>query len=134
MPKGWLALAAAGALVGGIAMFASAGVAADAAPAPSDVREDVWVVIEAKCLRCHNPRQKRGKLDMSSLAAMLAGGESGPALVVGNAGKSLMIDLIDFDEMPPRKEKPRVTKAELAQLRAWIDGGAAGRTAERGGN
>jgi hypothetical protein len=101
--------------------------AEDPTSGPEDIRADVWTIIESKCLRCHNARRKQGRLDMSTRAAMLAGGDSGPALVVGKAEKSLLIDLIDFDEMPPRKEKPRVTKSELEILRAWIDAGAPGR-------
>jgi hypothetical protein len=105
--------------------------AEDPPPGPEDVRADVWKIIEGKCLRCHNVRQKRGRLDMSSRAAMLAGGESGPALVVGKAEKSLMIDLIDFDEMPPRKEKPRVTKSQMELLRSWINAGAPSREPQK---
>lgn len=96
-------------------------------PSAAELRKEVWTVLETKCLRCHNRREKKGKLDMSTRAGLLKGGESGPALVVGDAEKSLMIELIDFDEMPPRKEKPRVTKAELDKLRAWIHSGAADR-------
>lgn len=101
--------------------------AADPPAAPKDVRADVWRIIEGKCLRCHNDRKKEGKLNMSSRAAMLAGGVSGPALVVGDAEKSLMIELVDFDEMPPRKEQPRVTRSEFKLLRDWVNAGAPGR-------
>jgi hypothetical protein len=111
----------------GIAATPVAVAAAESAPGPEDVRADVWAIVEAKCLRCHNARQKQGRLDMSTRAAMLAGGVSGPAFVVDKAEKSLMIDLIDFDEMPPRKQKPRVTKAEFELLRAWVNSGAPGR-------
>lgn len=62
---------------------------------------------------------------MSSRATMLKGGHSGAAFVPGNADKSLMIELIEFDEMPPRKQKEnRVTADELKKLRAWIASGA----------
>jgi hypothetical protein len=62
---------------------------------------------------------------------MLTGGASGPAFVVGKADKSLMIDLVDFDEMPPRKEKLRVTKPEFELLRDWVNSGAPGRPPEK---
>ena len=98
---------------------------------PADVRADVWRIVEKKCLRCHNNRDTGGQLDMSSRASMLQGGASGPALVLGKADKSLMIDLVDFDEMPPRKEQPRVEKDELKLLREWINAGAPGREPEK---
>ncbi|MSU44332.1 MAG: hypothetical protein EXS22_09925, partial [Pedosphaera sp.] len=56
-----------------------------------------------------------------SLDSMLTGGESGPAFKPGNAEKSLLIELIHFNEMPPKKETPRVTKEELELLRKWIN-------------
>ncbi len=100
--------------------------AADPEPAIQvDFRSDVWPIIKEKCLECHNPKKRQGSLDMSSLAAMLKGGDSGAALVPGNVEKSLMIELIEFDEMPPRKQKQgRVTKVELEKLSAWIAAGA----------
>jgi hypothetical protein len=123
-----LAAAAGVLLLGALALSPAGAAAGDDPPAgPADVRADVWRIVEKKCLRCHNNRDKGGQLDMSSRASMLEGGASGPALVVGEADKSLMIDLVDFDEMPPRKEQPRVEKDELKLLREWINAGAPGR-------
>ena len=90
----------------------------DAVP---DFKRDVLPILETKCLRCHGVKKRDGKLDMRSLDSMLAGGESGPAIKRGNAEKSLLIELIHFNEMPPKKETLRVTKEELALLRKWID-------------
>jgi len=87
-------------------------------------RADIYPVLKAKCLRCHNSRKKDGALDMSSLKAMLNGGNSGPPIIPGNAKKSLMVDIIFFGEMPPKKVQPRMTNEELKLLEAWIDAGA----------
>ena len=46
---------------------------------------------------------------------------TGPAFQKGNARKSLLIELIHYKEMPPKKESPRVTAEELDLLRRWID-------------
>lgn len=89
-----------------------------------DYEKQIKPVVERKCLRCHNPKKKEGKLDMSTRAAMLKGGSSGPAFVPGDTEKSLMLELIEFEEMPPKKETPRVTKQELETLTAWIAAGA----------
>lgn len=114
------------AAVAGTGFTVGSGRAADAEPVPQvDFRGDVWPTIKEKCLGCHNPQKRQGALDMSSRTAMLEGGHSGAALVPGNVEKSLMIELIEFDEMPPRKQKKqRVTEAELKKLRAWIAAGA----------
>lgn len=91
-----------------------------------DFHRKVWPILKAKCLECHHAKDRQGALDLSSRAAMLKGGNSGAALVPGEPHNSLLIELIEFDEMPPRKSKiPRVSKAELDLLRRWIASGAA---------
>jgi cytochrome c len=94
--------------------------AGDAEPPKVDFRRDIRPILEAKCYRCHGGTKKEGDLDMTSREGLLKGGNSGPALVPGNVEKSLMVELIEFEEMPPRKEKQPVTKEEFAKLAAWI--------------
>lgn len=89
---------------------------------PPDFNAAILPILQAKCIRCHGEKRKAGKLDMRTIQAMLAGGESGPAFKPGDAGKSLLVELIHFNEMPPKKEQPRVTKEELELLRGWING------------
>ena len=91
---------------------------------PADVPEfqrDIMPIFEAKCIRCHGAKRRGGKLDMRTMDAMLSGGETGPAFQKGNSRKSLLIELIHYNEMPPKKATPKVTKAELDLLRRWID-------------
>ena len=88
---------------------------------PPDFKTKVMPVLEAKCIRCHGAKRRGGKLDMQTVEAMLAGGVSGPAIKPGNATKSLLIELIHYNEMPPKKEEPRVSKEELELLRVWIN-------------
>jgi uncharacterized membrane protein len=85
-----------------------------------DFRRDIRPILEKKCFRCHDAKKKDGGLDMTSRAGLLQGGSSGAAIVPGNVEKSLMMELIEFEEMPPRKEKQPVTKEEFAKLAAWI--------------
>ena len=95
---------------------------ADDKPASApDFQKDVLPIFEEKCLRCHGTKRRGGKLDMRTLEAMLEGGDTGPAIKPGNAKKSLLIELIHYKEMPPKKEKNFVTPAELELLRRWID-------------
>lgn len=98
------------------------GTGADGRPAPApDFKRDVLPIFEAKCLHCHGAKRRDGKLDMRTLESLLAGGVSGPAIKPGNAPKSLVIELIHYQEMPPKKEPARVTPAELDRLRSWIN-------------
>ena len=86
-----------------------------------DFQRDVVPIFEARCLHCHGAKRRDGKLDMRSVDSLLAGGVSGPAIKPGNAQKSLLIELLHYNEMPPKKERSRVTKAELELLRKWIN-------------
>jgi hypothetical protein len=95
--------------------------AEDKPEAAPDFKTDVLPIFEEKCLRCHGAKRRGGKLDMRTLEAMLDGGDTGPAIKPGNAKKSLLIELIHYKEMPPKKEKNFVTPAELELLRRWID-------------
>jgi len=99
---------------------AGAGESPDKPKAPDYVKQ-VKPLFAAKCIGCHGAKQGGGKLDMRTLSAMLTGGATGPAFVPGDAKKSLLIELIHYNEMPPKKKQPRVTRSELEMLRAWIN-------------
>jgi hypothetical protein len=94
-----------------------------APPPAADFKKDVLPILEAKCIACHGTK-KQGKLDLRTREAMLKGGSTGPAIEPGKPDKSLMVELIHFNEMPPKKSKMRVTADELKLLKAWIEAGA----------
>ena len=85
-------------------------------------------VFQARCVSCHGPQQQKGGLRLDSLATMVKGGESGPALVAGHSARSEMVRRIwlpqDHEEaMPPRGRRP-LTALEAELIRWWIDEGA----------
>ena len=82
---------------------------------------EIAPLLAAHCLECHNASDKKGGLDLTQQATTLVGGDSGPALVAGNADESLLWQRIRDDEMPPKKP---LAAAEKALLREWIAGGA----------
>jgi uncharacterized membrane protein len=108
-----------GLLLGGL--VADNAQANDKPGAAPDFQRDVLPIFEAKCFRCHGEKKKDAKLDMRTVDAMLKGGVTSPAIQPGNAQKSLLIELLHYNEMPPKKETPRVTKEELELLRKWIN-------------
>jgi predicted component of type VI protein secretion system len=91
--------------------------------------EHVRPVFQAKCALCHSPAKKRGGLDLSTVAALLKGGDSGPAVVAGSLEKSLLWESIDTDRMPPLGKK--VSEAEKKLIRDWILGARDGKLASR---
>src|SRR5436305_1345364 len=48
-------------------------------------------LLVAKCYKCHGGTTSKGGLRLDSLAGLVKGGDSGPALVPGDPEKSLLI-------------------------------------------
>jgi hypothetical protein len=87
--------------------------------------EQVRPVLVKRCYDCHGEDSVESKLRLDSLAGMLQGGTRGPAIVIGNPKKSLLISAInhsDLLQMPPKDKLPR---REIVVLTKWIRMGAA---------
>jgi hypothetical protein len=80
--------------------------------------------LEQRCLRCHNTQKSRGGLDLSTRAAMLKGGDNGPAIVLGAAEKSFLVAQISGPDPKMPKQGARLTSEEVASIKGWIDRGA----------
>ena len=78
-------------------------------------------LLARRCSSCHAGEELKGKLDLSTREKQLLGGESGPALVPGDAAKSLIWQRVAADEMPP---KHPLSDDEKALLKTWIEAGA----------
>jgi hypothetical protein len=84
-------------------------------------------VLAERCFACHSTaaKKKRGGLTLDARAAVLKGGDSGPAVQPGHPEKSLLIKAIRYGDpdlrMPP---KSRLPEAEVAALTAWVKLGA----------
>jgi hypothetical protein len=81
-------------------------------------------LLEERCVRCHNPRKSRGDLDLTGRGPILKGGDNGPAVVPGDAGKGLLIRLTSGPKPRMPKQGPPLTQEQLIDLRRWIDEGA----------
>jgi WD40 repeat protein len=78
------------------------------------------------CLECHSGKAAEGGLDLSNHKTLLGGGDHGPVLTPGQAEKSRIVRMLEGKTkpaMPPKKAK-QPTLAEVALIRAWVDGGA----------
>lgn len=87
--------------------------------------QKVRAILEQSCVRCHSPENKKGGLDLSTRETALKGGQTGPAIIAGKSGSSLVYLMSAHEEEPfmPQKE-PKLSAEALAALAAWIDGGA----------
>jgi hypothetical protein len=79
-------------------------------------------ILARRCLDCHSGGDPKGRLDLSTSASALRGGEGGLAIVAGKPDESLLWQRIDSNEMPP---KSPLSQSEKATLRDWIAAGAA---------
>lgn len=86
-----------------------------------DFDRQVAPLLAAKCLECHNSREPKAKLDLSTRKGAFAGGESGVVLVAGKPEASPLWDRIVADEMPP---KHPLKVEEKLLLKTWIEEGA----------
>jgi mono/diheme cytochrome c family protein len=92
----------------------------------SSFERDIRPILAARCLSCHGEKKQSGGLRLDAKALAMRGGLSGPAITPGKAEESLLYRRIasqnDDERMPPVGE--RLSHAELALLKAWIDAGA----------
>jgi len=87
---------------------------------------DVRPLLVKRCYECHGPDAKRleGGLLMTSRAALLEGGDTGPAIISGNAKGSLLIDAINYGELYEMPPKGKLPAEEIAVLTKWVEMGA----------
>ncbi len=87
-----------------------------------DFFRDVKPILEAKCGKCHGAETKKAKLDLSTEQTIIAGGKSGPVVVLGKPAESpLHRRIIDKkDPMPPADEAMQLTAEEIKTIEEWI--------------
>ncbi len=92
-----------------------------------DYARDVKPLLTARCVACHGALRQQSGLRLDTAAAMLVGGEQGPAIEPGHSEQSLLIGAVTGStgfRMPPDGEGEHLTDDEVARLRRWIDAGA----------
>ena len=88
--------------------------------ADEDFEKSVRPLLAERCLKCHGPLKQSGGLRLDSREALLKGGDTGPAVVVGKPDESLMLKAVAGKgelQMPP---KGKLTNGEIAKLRDWV--------------
>jgi mono/diheme cytochrome c family protein len=113
-------------------VLAAAGTAVPAAePQAADPRGlEIFVtrlreLLSHRCANCHGAASVESGFDMSTRESLLAGGESGPAVVPGDSNASLLYRLAARLQEPHMPEEgDALTADELKLLAEWIDHGA----------
>ncbi|MBX7206823.1 MAG: PSD1 and planctomycete cytochrome C domain-containing protein [Verrucomicrobiaceae bacterium] len=100
--------------------------AADMSPAQRSFFETkIRPVLVKQCYECHSQGAKKlgGKLLLDAPSEMIAGGESGPALIPGKPDESLIIKAVRYEdpEMPPKQRLPEQVVNDFVE---WVKMGA----------
>jgi hypothetical protein len=104
------------------ALCALAIVGSTALAAPPTFEHDIRPILKAYCLDCHGGGDTvEANLDLRLARFAVRGGDSGPAVVSGKGGESLLVTRLKSGEMPPGEKK--VPAEEIAKIAAWIDAG-----------
>ena len=75
---------------------------------PPQFEKDVRPILKAHCWHCHGEEEElKGGIDARLARLLIKGGDSGPGVVPGKHGESLLYQRMASEEMPPGKRKPR---------------------------
>jgi hypothetical protein len=119
----------------GLVLFAFAGTswatdlpadhAAQMAESMELFRSQVRGLLSQNCLKCHGGEKTKGEFDLTTREGLLKGGETGPAVVVGKPGESLLVRLIRHEDEPNMPENAaKLPDGAIDQISAWIASGA----------
>lgn len=109
-------------------MFALDVTANETPPTAEQLRffeSNVRPVLVEHCFPCHGPKKQWGTLRLDSRDAVLTGGDSGAAIVLGKPNESLLITAIrhvDPDLKMPKDSK--LSDRQIADLTRWVEIGA----------
>lgn len=107
-----------------VAAWAASAQASSAKP-PVSFDKDIAPIFRESCAPCHTTAEM-GRLKLDSEAAVLRGGQSGPAIVAGHGADSLLVKrLLGVGDAPrmPMGRNP-LSAAQIALIRSWIDRGS----------
>jgi len=102
---------------------------ADAVDPAKDVNffeKKIRPVLVDQCYKCHSAEAKKfkGGLAVDTREGLLLGGDTGPAVVPGDAKKSLLIKALKHDGLKMPNETTKLSDAVIADFEAWVTAGA----------
>ncbi len=109
-----------------LVVLASSLIAQQPDPAdPAFFTKNIQPVLEQKCFNCHKPESNVSKLDLTTRAALMEGGDNGPAVVPGAPARSLLYRSITHQSQPfMPMGMERLPQDVIDNFAAWIEAGA----------
>jgi len=85
-------------------------------------RDSVRLTLTRHCVECHGAKNSEGGLNRSTRAGLLAGGDSGPAIVSGRPAESRLLRLVTHRAQPQMPfDRPKLSASQIEALHAWIE-------------
>ncbi len=85
-------------------------------------------IFDDKCVQCHGPQKKKGKLRLDTFDYVMQGGKDGSIVKPGDLKNSELYRRVslprDNKDAMPAEGKPGLTAAELKVIEFWITSGA----------
>jgi len=113
-----------------LVVFAGGFWASDAAAQQTTFKDDVFPIIQIRCLECHQPGgegYEASGLDLRTYESLMKGTKYGPIITPRSAATSNLFAAIEHTtdpaiQMPHNRKK--LSKCERQTFRAWINQGA----------
>ena len=81
-------------------------------------------ILAERCYQCHgDDAEVEGGLRLTSRAAVLAGGDSGPAAAPADGAESLLLQAIGYRDALQMPPEGRLSDADVAALTEWVERG-----------
>ncbi|MFN7139930.1 MAG: DUF1549 domain-containing protein, partial [Limisphaerales bacterium] len=99
-------------------------------PPPSnrtvDFTRDIEPIFAESCYSCHGPKNQEANFRLDHKAESLKGGDSGAVILPGKSAESLLIQAVSglHPDLKMPKKGDKLSREQVALLRAWIDQGA----------
>jgi mono/diheme cytochrome c family protein len=85
---------------------------------------DVLPILKASCAKCHDAKNKKGSLDLSSYDTVKKGGKGGAAFAAGEPDKSPLVSEISGDKPSMPKKATPLKKEQVDLISKWVKDGA----------
>lgn len=110
------------------ALLAALAVPTSAARAETSFKEDLFPIIEIRCLSCHQPGgpgYEASGLDLRTYEGLMAGSKYGPMVIPNDVIGSNLLTMIEgrAEIRMPHEKKP-MSKCEILLFRSWVQQGA----------
>jgi hypothetical protein len=86
--------------------------------------KEIRPLLIERCQKCHGEKKTSGGLSLTSRAALLQGGNTGPAVVPGKPSESLLIKAVNHSGDLKMPEKEKLPSRDIDKLTRWVTRGA----------